>query len=79
MDSASEKITDRQRARLNQLILSSVFSAEEARRKDPARDRSRDSLEMRLYHFRLKIKVTSSWRSSQLFCRWTVLDHTSTQ
>ena len=32
MDSASEKITDRQRARLNQLILSSVFSAEEAHR-----------------------------------------------
>ncbi len=38
MDSASEKITDRQRARLNQLILSSVFSAEEARQKDPAPD-----------------------------------------
>lgn len=24
-------------------------------------------IEMRLYHFRLKMKVTSLWRSSQLF------------
>ena len=32
MDTATEKVTDRQRHRLNQLLLSSVFTAEEAHR-----------------------------------------------
>ena len=48
MDSASEKITDRQRARLNQLILSSVFSSAEAHRTavwmaSPAATKERES------------------------------------